>query len=207
MTPVRRRKINIGIVIPFAIVALVFGLLIWKKLHDSREPHPVPQGNEPAVVRRGVLFFVADGTRLARETRELESCSDTESCVKDLIYELLSGPVGELAEALPESADLTGVRLEGDLAVVDLTRAFVSDLPPGSSAEMLAAYSIVNTICTNYPQITRVRIMVEGTTPNLSHLDLSEPLQPDYSLEQEPKQINRAAPAVQPAPAEKKGHP
>lgn len=207
MAPVRRRKVSISIVIPFAIIALVFGLLIWKKMHESREPHPVPQVNEPDAGRKGVLFFVADGTRLAREARVLESCSDTESCLKDLLYELLSGPVGELEEALPESADLVGVRLDGDLAVIDLTRAFVSDLTPGSSAEMLAVYSIVNTVCINYPQITRVRIMVEGGEPRLSHLDLSEPLPPDYSLEQEPKPINSAAPAAQPAQAEKKGRP
>jgi len=116
MAPFRRRKISVSLLIPFAIVALVFGALIWKKMQDSREPHPVPQIDQQTSTRKGVLFFVADGTSLAREARELPSCTDTETCVKDLLDELFSGPVGDLDEALPESALLTDVRLEGTLA-------------------------------------------------------------------------------------------
>jgi spore germination protein GerM len=208
MAPNRRRKINISLLIPFAIVAMVFGALIWKKMQNSRELRPVPQVNQPAAARKGVLFFVADGTRLAREARELDSCGAAADCVKDLLDELFSGPVGDLNEALPEAAAVSAVRLEGDLAVVDLTRQFVSDMPVGSSAEMLAVYSIVNTVCVNYPHIARVRITVEGdATAKLNHLDLSEPLVPDYSLEQEPAATKSAEPASVPATAAKKGHP
>jgi hypothetical protein len=207
MAPLRRRKISISLLIPFAIVALVFGALIWKKMQDSREPHPVPQVDQQAATRKGVLFFVADGTRLAREARELPSCSDTETCVKDLLEELFSGPVGDLDEALPEGAQLTDVRLEGNLAIVDLSRDFVSGMPVGSSAEMLAVYSIVNTVCFNYPQIVRVRITVDGAASSLNHLDLSDPLTPDYSLEREATSTNSAVPLTPPAPPAKKGNP
>ena len=208
MAPVRRRKISISLLIPFAIVALVFGALIWKKMQASQEPHPVPQVNQEAATRKVVLFFVADGTRLAREARELPSCTDTEACVKELLDELFGGPLGDLDEALPEGAELTGVRLEGDLAVVDVSRAFATDLPAGSSAEMLAVYSIINSVCFNYPQITRVWITVEGNQKTvLKHLDLSDPLPPDYSLEHEATSTNSAAPVAPPAPAAKKGHP
>jgi spore germination protein GerM len=207
MAPVRRRKISISLLIPFAIVALVFGALIWKKMQDSRELHPVPQVSQPAASHKGVLFFVADGTRLAREARELPSCTETETCVKDLLEELFSGPVGELDEALPEGALLTGVRLQGDLAVVDVSKPFATDLPTGSSAEMLAVYSIINTVCFNYPQIARVQITVEGVATNLNHLDLRDPLSPDYTLEREATSTNSAVPAPPPAPAAQKGRP
>ncbi|MDA8414235.1 MAG: GerMN domain-containing protein [Desulfobacteraceae bacterium] len=207
MPPIRRRKIGISLLIPFAIVALVFGTLIWKKMQRSHEPHPVPQVNQPAATRMGVLFFVADGTRLAREARELPLCADTETCVKAVLDELFNGPVGPLDEALPEGAALNSVRLEGDLAVVDVSKAFVTDLPVGSSAEMLAVYSIIDTVCFNYPQIAKVRITVEGAAANLNHLDLREPLPPDYSLERGETSTNNAVPATPPAPAAKKGHP
>lgn len=208
MVPNRRRKINISLVIPFAIIALVFGALIWKKMRHSFEPHPVPQVSQPAEIRKGVLFFVEDGSGLAREARELPSCSVEEACVKDLLTELFSGPLGDLEAALPEGAQLTGVRLEGDLAIVDVSRDFVSGLPVGSSAEMLAVYSIINTVCFNYPRITRVRITVEGAPATLNHLDLSEPLPPDYSLERRAAvETNSAAPKTPPAPATQKGQP
>ena len=208
MAPVRRRKISISLLIPFAIIALVFGALIWKKMQASHEQHPVPQVNQADSTRKVVLFFAADGSRLAREARELPSCPDTEACVKDLLDELFSGPVGELDEALPEGAELTGVRLEGDLAFVDVSRAFATDLMSGSSAEMLAVYSIINSVCFNYPQITRVWITVEGDRKTtLRHLDLSDPLPPDYSLEREEISTTSPAPVTPPAPAAKKGHP
>ena len=191
MASVHRRKISISLLIPFAIVAMLFGGLIWKKMQHSRELQPVPQVNQPAAARKGVLFFVAGGTRLAREARELESCSDTTECVKGLLDELFSGPVGDMDAALPETAAVVAIRLEGDLAVIDLTKPFVSDMPAGSSAEMLAVYSIVNTVCINYPQIARVRITVEGDAKaNLNHLDLTDPLTPDYALEQEPLPVS-----------------
>lgn len=206
MAATPRRKMSISILIPFAIVALVFVALIWKKMHDSREVKPVPQINEPAAGRKGVLFFVADGTRLGREARELESCGETAECLKDLLDELVSGPVSELDEALPGAAAVNSVRLAGDLAVVDMNQAFASDMPMGSSAEMLAVYSIVNTVSVNYPHITRVKINVEGNEKTiLGHLDLGDPLQPDYALEQ--------APAIAPpphhttTPAAQKGKP
>ena len=207
MATTRRRKISISLLIPFAIVAMVFGALIWKKMQDSSELHPVPQVNQSAAIRKGVLFFVADGTRLAREARELPSCTDTETCVKDLLDELFSGPVGELDEALPKGAQLISVQLKGDQAVVDVTKAFATELPAGSSAEMLAVYSIIDTVCFNYPQIARVRITLEGAATNLNHLDLMDPLPPDYSLEREATSTNSAVPVPPPAPAAKKGLP
>jgi len=208
MAPIRRRKINISLLIPFAIVAMVFGALIWKKMQASRETHPESQVNQPAAPRKGVLFFMADDARLGREGRELDSCSETAECVKDLLDELFSGPVGDLYAAIPEGAAVTSVRLDGDLAVVDVTRPFVSDLPSGSSAEMLAVYSIINSVCFNYPQIARVWITVEGNQKTvLRHLDLSDPLPPDYSLEREADTTNSAVPAAPPASPAKKGHP
>jgi hypothetical protein len=38
---------------------------------------------------------------------------------------------------------------------VDLEKGFSEALQPGSSAEMLAVYAIVNTICVNLPEIPR----------------------------------------------------
>jgi hypothetical protein len=208
MASLRRRKISISLLIPFAIVALVFGALIWKKMQDSRDVQPVPLAGEPAATRRVVLFFAADDARLAREGRELEACGETAECVKVLLDELFSGPVGDSHETIPEGAAVNAVRLEGDLAVVDLSAPFAGELPPGSSAEMLAVYSIVNTVCVNYPGISRVKLTVEGNQKTvLRHLDLSNPLTPDFSLERDGTSTNSAEPSTGTAPAHKKGHP
>ena len=50
---------------------------------------------------------------------------------------------------------------------------------------MLAVYSVVNTVAINFPQIQKVKIDVDGNKEAvLHHLELSDPLLPDYSLEQ-----------------------
>ena len=198
------KRINIGLVLPFLVIALVFGGMLWQKYHASRRIPPAPQIRQPSGTRTAVLFFVASSSRLAREARELEPCSETGDCVKDTLDALLSGPLGDYDEAVPASTVLNGVRIEGTTAVVDLGRGFAADLPSGSSAEVLAVYSIVDTICANYPQISRVKLTVEGNGSTvLGHLDLSEPLAPDYSLEQAPG----PAPAIAPQPIPKKGKP
>lgn len=187
----QRKRVNISLLIPFLVIALVFGVLIWQKYRTSREVPPVPQIQQPAGPSTAVLFFVADGNRLAREARQLEPCDGTEACVRIVLEELFNGPVGDLDEALPEAATLTDVRIEGDTAIVEVNRGFADEVPSGSSAEMLAVYSIVDTVCVNFPQIARVKLSIEGDgKAALSHLDISEPLRPDYTLEQEP------APAV-----------
>ncbi len=184
MSPVRRKRSKMSLLVPFVIIALAFGGMLWNKYRASRMPNPTPTAPHSSGKRTVVLFFVADGSRLAREARELDSCSDLTVCVKETLDELFYGPVGDLDEALPEGAAVNSVRIEGSTAVVDVNRAFVETMPSGSSAEMMAVYSIVDTVCLNFPRISRVRLTTDGgKTPSLEHLDLSDPLSADYTLE------------------------
>lgn len=195
-----RKRINISLLIPFLAIALVFGVILWQKYRASREVPPVPQLQQSVGKRTAVLFFVADGISLAREARELEHCEDAIVCLKDVLEELTNGPVGEFDEALPEGTVINTVRIDGDLAGIDLNRAFSDGLPSGSSAEMLAVYSIVDTIAVNFPQITKVKLTIEGNDKALlRHLDLSDPLVPDYTLEQTPQKESAAVPVSPPS--------
>jgi len=188
MMPATRKQINVNLLIPFLVIALFFGITIWKKYRAIRELPDVPQLQQPTGKRTAVLFFVADGTRLAREARELDPCDDDVSaCIKDVLEELANGPVGEFDESLPDGTVINTVRIDGDQAGVDLNKTFAESLPSGSSAEMLAVYSIVDTVATNFPQITKVKISIDGDGKTLlHHLDLSDPLVPDYTLELPP---------------------
>ncbi|KAA0893333.1 GerMN domain-containing protein [Oryzomonas rubra] len=197
MPLVRRKRVNIGLVLPFLVIALAFGWMLWQKYQTSYRIPATPQTKQHSGTRTVVLFFVADGNRLAREARELESCNEAGACIKNTLDALLSGPLGDYDVALPENTSLNSVRIEGGTAVVDLSREFAVDLPSGSSAEMLAVYSIVDTISANYPQISRVKLTVEGNSSTvLNHLDLSAPLAPDYSLEQASGQAPAVAPST-----------
>jgi hypothetical protein len=197
MTPPKRKKINL--LIPFLLIALFFGGMIWQKYEHSRKLPTVPQIEKPDVEKSAVLFFVADGTRLAREARKIEACTEPDGCVREVLEELFSGAVSELDTAIPEGAFVNDVKVDGFLAIVDVNRNFSEEMVRGSSAEMMAVYSIVNTVCVNFPEIRKVKLNIEGEqNVVLGHLDLSDPLEPDYTLEQAPAQ-NVPGSAAKPA--------
>ncbi len=174
-----------NLLLPFLIVALIFGVMLYRKYRSSTEVPPTPQIQQPGGQRTSILFFVSGGNRLSREARSMDACADRTECVRSALEELFNGPVGELEEAIPEGVPLNGVQVDGDLATVDLGSSFAELLAGGSAAEMVAVYAIVNTVCTNEPSVTRVRITLDGQVATLRHLDLNEPLTPDYTLERD----------------------
>ena len=201
MAPHSKKRINISLLIPFLVIVVVFSIMIWQKYRTSQRVPVVPPSQQQQTGKRTVvLFFVADGASLAREARELDVCDDDASCLKDVLDELLTGPVGEFDEALPEGTVISTARIEGDLVTVDLNRTFAEGLPSGSSAEMMAVYSIVNTVTANFPAVQRVKLNIDGDQKaQLGHLDLSDPLPADYSLEQISQ--SDASKAADPAPS------
>ena len=187
MPPRPRKKVTVSILIPFLIFVLFFSIMIWQKYRSSHEVTLTPPRQNEEGNRTVILFFAAEGTRLVREARKLDPCEDDNACLKTVLNELLNGPVGEFEETVPEGTAVDAVRIEGNQATIEFNRTFSEEMLPGSSAEMLAAYSVVNTVAVNFPQIQKVKINVDGNARViLRHLDLSDPLLPDYSLEQSP---------------------
>ncbi len=182
MTVHPRKKITISILIPFLVFILFFTIMFWQKYRSSHEVTTPPQSAES--IHTVTLFFAADGTRLAREARDIDPCDDDITCLKSILNELLNGPVGEFEETLPEGTTVYSVSIEGDQATINFNSTFSDAMPSGSSAEMLAIYSIVDTVAVNFPKIQKVKLNVDGNIGViLRHLDLSDPLVADYSLE------------------------
>lgn len=181
----RARRIGADVVVPFVLVAVVFGGLVWQKYHvASRLPTAPPGQQGPAATQKVILLYANDQGQLVPEAREVERCEDRNTCLRALLEELFSGPISNLSNEFPEWTTVNETRIEGDLAVVDLGADFADGLAAGSSAEMLAVYGIVNTICDNLPEIKRVQITIDGNQQaHLRHLDLSRPLTPDAALE------------------------
>jgi len=184
MQPRHRKKININLLIPFVVFVLFFSIMFWQKYRDSREVLITPPKSDAESIRSVTLFFSEDGTHLARETRGVEPCDNDTACLKSVLDELLNGSVGELAESVPEGVTVSSVKIEEDLATIVFNNLFSEAMPSGSSSEILAVYSVVNTVAVNFPQIKKVKIEVDGNkTGVLHHLDISDPLTPDYTLE------------------------
>jgi spore germination protein GerM len=181
----RPRRDPTVLFIAFIVCALVLGALIIKK-YVERHQHPVPVHTQPQGKFLVTLFFASpDGAGLVREGREIDPCSDPADCVETVVKELINGPLGDLEPTLPAATTIQHVLVNGDLALIDLGDELVKGLPSGSHAEMMAVYSLVNSITANFPRITRVKLLINGKGGETlkGHLDLSEPLTPDFTLE------------------------
>jgi spore germination protein GerM len=174
----------------FLIVAIVLGsMMLQKYLARDRVSQPPAQQKPSAAVSVALFFSAQDGTALVQETREVEeSCNaDISPCIRAVLEELATGPLGDLAPTIPQNSSFRSVRINGDMAIIDLGTGLVEGLPKGSSSEMTAVYSIVNTIAFNFPTIKRVRFLVDGNSVSTldGHIDLSRPLEPNFGLEKQ----------------------
>ncbi|MDD2365656.1 MAG: GerMN domain-containing protein [Desulfuromonadaceae bacterium] len=182
--PVRKKK-SINVVIPFLVILTIFSILIWQKYRSTQELSASPEIKQTDGRRQIALYFANNDQQLSKEVRNIEPCNDPDTCLKRILEELLNGPISQLNAAIPEGTVIDSVSIKGGLATIEINVNFYEALAAGSSAEMLAVYSIVNTTAFNFPNIQRVKLNVGGNPMTvLRHLDLSEPLSPDYSLEQ-----------------------
>jgi spore germination protein GerM len=144
--------------------------------------------SKPAVTKRIVLkeqknvtlyFSDEEGEFLIGEKNRIAKKDSVEEEAKELVAELIRGPKGKLIPTLPSQTRLLSLHLdERGVASVNFSKAFTADHPGGSSAEIMTVYSIVNSLTTNFPQIKRVQILVEGKEIEsiAGHLSLMRPI-------------------------------
>ena len=125
-------------------------------------------------------FYYADPERdgLKAEQRSIAPRSSLTQTISHALRDLMSGPRGNLINAIPENTELEGVRIDNDGVVwVDFTSPLSSAHPGGSSAEIITVYSIVNTILLNFKEVKKVRILIDGATVDTlaGHIDCTKP--------------------------------
>ena len=133
------------------------------------------------------LYFPGPEGRLYVEEREVPLQEDILRRLDQLLTELLSGPATEdLFPALPPEITLGWLHLNPvGVLYVDFRFAGETEFPAwGSREEMLAVYSVVNTVLASSPEIAAVVILRDGQQRSTfaGHLDTSRPLLADQSL-------------------------
>ena len=78
---------------------------------------------------------------------------------------------------------------DGQMAIVNLSGAFVEAHPSGIQAETLTLLSIIGTLHSNLPQITQVRFLVDGQPRETlaGHADLTRA----YLASDSPAEVRR----------------
>jgi len=164
--------------------------LLFRTPQPPELPVPLPPAAPAPEAREVILYFgAADGTHLVAEQRELQGCRDDQACLRATLDALLGGPAGEGAPILPEQAELRSITL-GDqgLATVNFSSDLLAGHPGGSMSELLTVYGVVDTLAVNFPYLRQVRFLVEGEplATLKGHVDLRQPLVPDFSLTRPP---------------------
>lgn len=131
-----------------------------------------------------VLFFLArDQKNLQEETREVIGAATTTEDAKRALAELVKGPESDLAPTIPPAARVRNLFIDSSgTAYADFDRELKEGRRGGAQEELYAVFSIVDTLASNFPQIKRVQILVEGLEiPTLAgNVDTGRPLSPQY---------------------------
>lgn len=171
------------IIAAFVVVLLAFGGLLLR--HFLLAPQPPAPVAEQRQLRAVTLYFAAsDNSGLVAETREVADCLVEQDCLRATVQALLDGPVGDLAPVFPTQATLRGVTVSGNEVQVDFGRDLVDAHPGGSWGELLTIQALAGTVATNFPHLRQVRFLVEGAAVETlkGHVDLRQPVSPDFTL-------------------------
>lgn len=133
-----------------------------------------------------VYFPSAEESGLVAEAREIFATSAPGDRAKQIVADLISGPATELAvRGLPRNTRLRQIYvLPNGVAYLDFSGELREGLGGGSNEELLAIYSIVDSVVLNVPEIRRVGILIDSKPVDTlnGHMSLRRPLRPDVSL-------------------------
>lgn len=191
---VLKKKIP-GVILCWTLLAAIF-LVTGCARDDRRAVPPLPPDNleeegqglekESSPENKVVLYFLSEDTNmLAGEEREIDA-GDKDFPVA-VLEELIKGPQNpSLGTTIPPDVQVLGVTVEEKgTAVVDFSRELLTSHWGGSMGEIMTVYSVVNTL-SSLPGIEQVKFLVEGEEIETltGHLDISEPVEPDWDLAQ-----------------------
>ncbi len=161
-------------------VITVFVFLTLLVMISRKTGRQIPQ-TTPAIL----FFSDINGDFLVEEDREIPYSEDPEELCRDLVAELASGSKVDLEATLPEGAQLIGLSIDkAGVAYLNLSSEFAQKHSGGSSGEVLAIFSIVNTLAHNVPAVKMVQFLIEGKEQKTlaGHIMIDLPLPPKYDL-------------------------
>ena len=133
------------------------------------------------------LYYESQDLLLAPEQRSLPLPENPAAAIDLVMRELLKGSANAaVPKLLPADTVVRGAYLLPDgTAFVDLGGATLSQgWATGSHQELMAIYSVVQTVTVNFPDAKRVRVLVNGEPAETlaGHVSLSRALTPVPSM-------------------------
>jgi spore germination protein GerM len=166
-------------VIALALLVVAAACRREKEAPDAAAPNVANR----VAVRPVRLYFESSKMLLAPEARNVALPENAAAAVPIVVRELLKGPgIDGSLRLFPADTVLRGAYLlPGGIAVVDLGGpTLAAGWQTGTHQELMAAHSVVQTLAANFPDVKRVRLVVNGTPAETlaGHLALDRSLTP-----------------------------
>lgn len=171
------------------LVITVLGLAaIWYYFNYGSLPLPnVPPAAQKVLSSRSVLgpnqvmlYYTRDGQTLSGIVAELEAgmLSPTDRARAIVSYLLEGRAAVGLRSPIPAGTRLRSVFVTNGLIIVNLSKEFANNVADDVDSELLAVYSLVNSLLFNIEGVDGVQLLVEGERiPTLrGTVDLEQPL-------------------------------
>lgn len=169
----------------FLAVALCVALAASCR-RKTAEPSATALANKVSA-RTVQLYFESPSFLLAPESRTLSLPENEAAALRIVVNELLKGSTNSsIAKPFPpDSAVRAAYLLPDGYAIIDLGGpTLTGGWNTGSHAEMMAIYSVVQTLTANFPTVRRVRILMNGQPVQTlaGHISTDKALRPMPSL-------------------------
>jgi hypothetical protein len=133
------------------------------------------------------FYFESNDLRLVAESRNLALPESAGAAIPIVARELMKGPSSPSTYRLfPQDTEVRGAwLLPGGLVIVDLGGPTLQEgWQTGSHQELMAIQSLAHTMAANFPEVRRLRVLVNGTPAETlaGHIALSRPFTPDASV-------------------------
>ena len=182
-SPAQRRLLFWSFVVVLLGAAGV--LLFWPHGPLQQETEETSTSSpEPGKAEQALQLYFADddAQNLVSERRSLPERSSLEEKVEAVVEALVAGPEEASHMAvLPKEARLlqTYYTESTRTLFLDFNHALVDRHPGGSTAEYLTLGALVRTVAANFPQVTRLQILVDGQAIDTlaGHFDTSKPIE------------------------------
>ena len=159
----------------------VVALILLASCRNKPPAQNINEANKVAV-RTITLWYQGPRMLLTPETRDVALPESPAGALPMVVRELFKGSAHGLPPSFPRDTVVRGAFLLPDgNAFVDLGGAtLTSGWGTGSHEELMAVYSVVQTVTTNFPEAKRVRILVNGEPAETlaGHVALGKSLKP-----------------------------
>lgn len=154
-------------------------------------PHPVSSLLVPEERKALVtLYLPAAGVEgLTEEKKEIPDSSSFADKADQILQELLMGDAETGQSLFPRGTKVRGVYEDArGVVYVDLSQEATQGARLGPWDEALRVYSVVDTLAANFPELKRVKVLVEGQEVDslAGYISLQSPLTPRPDLIQPP---------------------